>query len=227
MSIPHHIHQTWKNNNIPAHLNAYVQSWRDHHPDWTYTLWTDAMNRDFIATHYPLFLPVYDRYPNAIQRVDAVRYFILLQQGGVFVDLDFECLKPIGPLLEGVDFVAGKEPQEHAVAHGKRYIISNAFMAAIPGCRFLHDICGVLQENDYRRYAGQTGFNFILDCAGPFMLSRVYGQYERKQEIRIAEAELLYPLVKDPRSNEVDPEADHAQLAEAYAVHHYWGSWWK
>ncbi len=227
MTIPQQIHQTWKNEQVPEHLEAYVQSWRDHHPDWHYTLWTDDMNRDFIATHYPSFLPVYDRYPSAIQKVDAVRYFILFQYGGIFVDLDFECLRHTGSLLKDAAFVAGKEPAEHALSHQKEYIISNAFMAAASGAPFLQNICDTLQQNNYYRYANEPGFNVILDCAGPFMLSRAYEQYHNKEEVRILEHDILYPLIKDT-TGRLRPEDAHnpALLQNAYAIHHYWGSWW-
>src|SRR5690242_12757105 len=129
MNIPKIIHQTWKDTLIPEHLKVYVQSWKTLHPDWEHILWTDEMNRDFINLNFPKFLHVYDSYRTVIQKVDAVRYFILLKMGGLFVDLDFECRKTITPLLGNATFVAGLEPPEHARTHKKEYIISNAFMA--------------------------------------------------------------------------------------------------
>lgn len=228
MNIPLHIHQTWKDEHIPEVVAAYVQTWKTHHPGWTYTLWTDAMNRDFISTYYPEFLPVYDRYPTPIQRVDAVRYFILHRLGGLFIDLDFECLKNVGPLLAGTTFVAGLEPAAHALAHRKKYIVSNAFMAGIPQAGFTERICQVLLQNDYYKYYREPGFNSILDCAGPFMLSRIYENFEPKEAVRILEPEWLYPLVKDPQTGRTKPEDISREVAsgKAFAIHHYWGSWW-
>lgn len=226
--IPKHIHQTWKSGLVPEQFRNYVDSWRKHHPEWQYTLWTDEMNRDFIAQHYPGFLPVFDAYPLAIQRVDAVRYFILNTYGGIFVDLDFECLRNTEPLLREANFVAGKEPPEHALDHRKTYIVSNAFMAAVPGTAFLEKICAILQQNNYYRYSGEPGFNAVLDCAGPFMLSRTYEQYDDKDEIRILDHEVLYPLVKERITGRLRPEdlQNPELLQNAYAIHHYWGSWW-
>ncbi|WP_118976925.1 glycosyltransferase family 32 protein [Taibaiella koreensis] len=227
--IPLHLHQTWKDEQIPEHLEHYVQSWKSLHPDWAYTLWTDEMNDRFIATHYPEFLPVYERYPTAIQRVDAVRYFILLQQGGLFIDLDFECLRPISPLLKDTLFVAGLEPAAHAIAHHKAYIISNAFMAGAPGSGFLQYLCGIIKTNDYYRYSRERGFNAVLDCAGPFMLSRAYERFPAKEEIRIVDHQLLYPLHKNPVTGTIDAahRSDPRIREKAYAIHHYWGSWWQ
>src|SRR5277367_699670 len=99
MAIPKIIHQTWCDEDLPTVLRPYVESWRQHHPQWEWRLWTDNDNRRFIRRHYPAFLKQYDRYPWPIQRVDAVRYFLLDHYGGLYVDLDFECLWPLDPLL--------------------------------------------------------------------------------------------------------------------------------
>ena len=97
--IPRIIHQTWKTEDVPDRWRPYQASWRRAHPDWEYRLWTDAANRDLIARLYPWFLPTYDAFPREIQRVDAAKYFILYTCGGVYADLDCECVKPLDPLL--------------------------------------------------------------------------------------------------------------------------------
>lgn len=97
--IPKIIHQTWRTAAIPDRWMPYQASWRRAHPDWEYRLWTDAANRRLIAETYPWFLPVFDAFPRDIQRVDAAKYFILYTCGGVYADLDCECLKPLDPLL--------------------------------------------------------------------------------------------------------------------------------
>jgi mannosyltransferase OCH1-like enzyme len=51
-------------------------------------LWTEKESRDFIETEYPWFLRTYDGYRYPVQRVDAVRYFIMLHYGGIYMDLD-------------------------------------------------------------------------------------------------------------------------------------------
>ena len=77
--------------------------------------------------HYPWFLPTYLSYPYAIQRVDAIRYFILHREGGVYIDLDMGCLKPLDFLLLH-NFTA---PMTYPVG------VSNDIMAAAPGAAFL------------------------------------------------------------------------------------------
>lgn len=62
-------------------------------------LWTDASSREFIAEHYPWFLDTFDGYVYPIQRADAIRYFVLHHYGGVYMDLDIGCQRPLDPLL--------------------------------------------------------------------------------------------------------------------------------
>src|SRR5258706_14866280 len=73
MLIPRIIHQTWKDDAVPARLASFQAAWRRLHPDWTYPFWTDATSRAFVAEHYPDFLAIYDGYREPIMRVDEPR----------------------------------------------------------------------------------------------------------------------------------------------------------
>ena len=86
--IPKVIHQTWKTEELPERWRASRQQCMDLHPDYEHILWTDAKSRAFIAEHYSWFLPTFDAYPYAIQRADAIRYFVLHRYGGIYMDLD-------------------------------------------------------------------------------------------------------------------------------------------
>jgi len=227
MKIPCIIHQTWKDHNIPEEFEQLSHSWRNKHEHWEYRFWTDEMNRDFIATDFPFFLPVYDSYPTAIQRVDAVRYFVLYKYGGFFIDMDFECLVCIDPLTDKAPCVFGVEPAAHNLTHNKDFIICNAFMGAVPGAHFFECISGELQA--FRTITDHLN-NQVLESTGPFMLSRLYSNYERREEINLLDAELLYPFSMhelDELNRGLVPPDTEARLQKAYGVHYYSGTWWK
>lgn len=113
MIIPKIIHQLWKDNVVPERYRALVETWRKHHPAWQYRLWTDAEIRAFVEREYPSFLPIFDEYRQNICRADAGRYLILRHFGGLYADLDAECLRPFDTLLKGRQFVIGLEPEAH------------------------------------------------------------------------------------------------------------------
>lgn len=61
--------------------------------------WTDEDISRFVEDKYPWFFPTFCSYPDNIQRVDAVRYLILYEFGGIYSDLDIICIRSLEPLL--------------------------------------------------------------------------------------------------------------------------------
>ncbi|MGY1583141.1 glycosyltransferase [Streptomyces sp. MN13] len=218
--IPALIHQTWKDADVPDHWQEWVDSWRLHHPGWGYRLWTDSDNRAFLQEHYPWFLPIYDGYPEPIMRADAIRYFLLDHFGGLYVDLDFECLRPVDALLDGRELVLGCEPESHtrlllARQRGLDRIVGNAFIASRPGHPFWAHV--------HRQLVGAHRMSGALDVTGPFFLTRAVDRAPEPSSVTVLGPEVLYPEVS-PYARELfgPQEADYAQ---AYAVHHWSGSW--
>lgn len=224
--IPQLIHQTWKNTEIPISLRKFQQSWKNCHPDWEYRLWTDEDNRQFLATNYPWFLDIYDGYTENICRVDAVRYFILMQYGGVFIDLDFECLRPLDSLLQDKELVLGLEPHEHvmlpqAQARQLKQIICPSLIASRPRHPFWQDVCQYLVENQH--------LPGVLDTTGPFLLTRAYDSSSSKSSISLVESELLYPATKfDCWHGKLQNSEFRQKITKkAFAIHHWEGSWFR
>lgn len=226
-TIPQIIHQTWKSTDVPKHFAMLAETWREHHPEWTYKLWTDKANRDFIGDYWPDFVTQYDSYSTAIQRVDAVRYLTLLKFGGLYVDIDFECLRSVEPLLQGKECVFGIEPKEHARRFSKNRIICNAFMAGIPE----HDFFTKIYENLIAvKLKDRNTVLDILESTGPFLLSKTYDEYQQKQLITLLPSELIYPLtLEDARmvmAGDVSTVIEE-KISDSYAVHYFWGNWWE
>ena len=133
-TIPRTIFQTWKSKTIIPENMAYWQTtWRKHNPSYEFILWDDNDNRTFIETHYPWFLERYDSYQHMIQRADAVRYFYLYHYGGVYVDMDFECIKSFDDILQMEnenDVILGRMGDAEKYQH--EHNIPNAIMISKP-----------------------------------------------------------------------------------------------
>lgn len=78
--IPHVVHQTWIDHNVPEVYQPWQQSWMSLQPAWTYRLWTDVDNDQLVASKFRWFRPTFDRLPVKIMQVDAVRYMYVSQQ---------------------------------------------------------------------------------------------------------------------------------------------------
>ena len=106
-TIPPIIHFIWfndlyttDNNPIPHHGSHAPARCRLFNPSYTIHIWNSSAARSFLQTHYPAILPVYNAYPYPIQRVDLLKYFLLRHYGGVYMDLDVACRRPLDPLLQ-------------------------------------------------------------------------------------------------------------------------------
>lgn len=223
--IPKIIHHTWKNSDIPDYLVTLINTWKKFHQDWEFRFWTDDMNREFIIKYYPGFLSTYDSYPTPIQRVDAVRYFILQKMGGVFIDIDFECFQNIEPLLENSGCVFGTEPKEHCERFKKDIIVCNAFMACHLGNKFFKLICEKIKSGKIKE---KNSIIDILESTGPFVLTETYKNYKDKDEIKLLPSDVIYPLtIGETRrvfKGEIDEDIER-KVNKAYAVHYFIGSW--
>ena len=52
-------------------------------PDFTINIWNSTAARSLLEEHYAWFLETYDSYSHPIQRVDAIKYFVVHHYGGV------------------------------------------------------------------------------------------------------------------------------------------------
>jgi mannosyltransferase OCH1-like enzyme len=221
--IPRLIHQSWKTDDIPERWRPLQESWQLLHPNYEYHYWTDRSNREFIAKYDHEFIPLYDSYPLAIERAELARYLILYHLGGLYVDMDFEALRPVDKLLCGADLVFGLEPDSHAHRHGVRQrglknIVCNAFMASTPLHPFWPHFFALLQA--------VTDKSNVLDATGTFALTRACNSYARASDIVFVPTAQIYPLDND-EIRRLGVAERRAKLENSYAMHHWSGSWWR
>ncbi|KAM6495793.1 glycosyltransferase family 32 protein [Amanita muscaria] len=204
--IPRILHQTWKSETLPDKWEGVSQACRDMMPDYEYMLWTDAKSRDFIARHYPWFLDTFDHYPYNIQRADAIRYFVLYHYGGIYMDLDIGCNRPLDPLLV------------HKVILPKTIPVglSNDLMFTEKHHPFLEKTIHNLIAFDYNWI---LNYPTVMFSTGPMFLSMVYGLYVSKHRAT-ADADIRV-LPKALYGKNINTgEAPYSFFA------HYYGSSW-
>lgn len=178
---------------MPAEFERYGESWRRHHPGWELKLWTD---RGLPQLRFPEALA---KARNLGERSDLVRYEILAHEGGVYVDTDMECRRPLDPLLDGVRAFAG-------------WVRPRKVGNAIIGAEAEHPAIERMLEEATSR----VGSGHVSAATGPRLLTEVLTTSEG---VTIFDRELFYPF--HPRRA---PEGA-SQFPDAYAVHHVEASW--
>jgi inositol phosphorylceramide mannosyltransferase catalytic subunit len=106
--IPRIIHQIWLGSPLPEAFIALQQTWITYHMgrNWLYKLWTD----EDIAQLGLYNQEFYDATDNYGVKSDIARFEILYQFGGVYIDMDYECLAPLDELHDKYDFYTALQP---------------------------------------------------------------------------------------------------------------------
>ena len=225
------VHQSWKTHDLLPNHAVWRESWKENHPDWVHRLWTDKENHDLISVSFPWLLEAYVRLPHDICRADLSRYAYMYVYGGVYVDLDFESIRPLDGLLHNVSIALGYDLREGNV----HYLFGNAFMASAPGHPFwIHVLTGFLKV--FSTVDTEVSPWAAVDLTGPGAIYRAWEQFKDVSHLPIfgAPADTIYPLHQgsgpDPcffQGPDFDAGACKASHAHAYAVTYWTGSWYR
>jgi mannosyltransferase OCH1-like enzyme len=177
-NLPKLIHHTWKHVHLHPLLMRCVESFQKWNPEWQCLFWTDDDCERLIAEELPGFLDTYLGYPRGILRADIFRLVVLYLKGGVYADLDMECLRPLNAMVEAAEcrsgpweILLGRDHPSHERLHydGKPMWL-NAFMIARPGAKFLRL---ALDELTRRLNSGNFEAEDAVMSTGPGLLTRV------------------------------------------------------
>jgi mannosyltransferase OCH1-like enzyme len=135
-------------------------TWRRHFPDYEYRMWYDEDLDNLIKTKYEWFYPTYSAYPDKINRIDAARYFILYEYGGIYADMDYECMKNFEHLIPVGKACATESPWS---ADREKY--QNSLMISPPKHPFWEKVFVDLEEHKNDSHA--------IFVAGPEVIHRV------------------------------------------------------
>ncbi|HZQ64019.1 MAG TPA: glycosyltransferase [Gaiellaceae bacterium] len=148
--VPRILHQVWLGDRpLPDEFAAYRESWTRHHPDWEHRLWTEENLPDGLRRP-----EVYERLRVPAERSDILRLEVLWRHGGVYVDTDFECHRPLDPVIEGLEFfTAPLKPNGW---------VNNAFIGSVPGHPILDRALNELRPREFHGYDKHgTGPRFL------------------------------------------------------------------
>jgi hypothetical protein len=193
--IPRVIHRIWLGDApLPPEFAEFAEGWERLHPGWESRWWHD----DDLARLIPA--DAIERARSHSERSNLLRFEILRRHGGVYLDTDVECLRPIDALLDGASAFAGWEGPES---------IGTAILGSVPGHPLFEDAAREAQQN-----AGR-GVN-SPEATGPRFFTLVAASH---RNVRLFDRKFFYPYAWDElhRRGETFPDA--------YAVHHWRLSW--
>ena len=169
--IPKIFHQVWLGpNSLPKEFEDYQKTWKKFHPEWELMFWTEENLPPDLQRK-----EIYELLRSPVERSDLLRLEVLNMYGGIYMDTDFECLRSVEPLLDGVDlFLAYLEENRRT---------NNAIIGAVPG----HPFIGMaIKKAEPRQF-----FGYDKAAAGPFFVDSLV---KNEPDIMIFESYLFYPV---------------------------------
>jgi inositol phosphorylceramide mannosyltransferase catalytic subunit len=191
--IPRHIHQIWLASEHRQPMFNHFRSAADDcvrlNQHYNYTLWTDVQIVPWLNQHYPWFVSTYQSYWYDMQRIDAMKYFVLFHYGGVYVDLDIKCKTP--DLIQSVLRASQTNGEPDIILHmGTEGISANTdLMAAKQHHPFFQ--LAIRQLEAANRWFYLYHLTIILS-AGPTFLFGIYRQYPWKETFYFVPNDVLW-----------------------------------
>jgi mannosyltransferase OCH1-like enzyme len=198
--IPMQFHQIWINQaqpELPEPYRTYRETWRRLNPDWSLRLWTDT-GIDF-ALRRPELL---QRCGSYAQMADVLRLEIVYKYGGVYIDTDFECFRPIDRLFAGAEAVFCSEDGRS---------IANSLFAAVPGSPLIARLIDGLPADIGGPYPNLE--------TGPAFFTRQLLEEGFDGNVRLLPRRTLFPYAAGER------RATATSHPAAFGAHHWAHSW--
>lgn len=225
-SIPYVMHFIWLGPNpFPKESIDNIKSWIALHPNWTYNFWTDRMRplpdpamKLQLITSYPFskLAHCFEDSTNYAEQADILRYEILYNLGGLYIDHDVKCLKNFSPFLQNYDLFCGLEPPHNPVLSSSISVCNNLI-----GSKPFHPIlekCIELVDEKWidvgNAYPGDDKESIIYRVA-----NRSFSPFD--EAVRLLANDLNHTNMIFPAGyfNQIDDDF-------AFYAHHYYASTW-
>ena len=220
--VPRIIHQVWIGGEPPNEIAKYLKTVPKVNSSFEYFLWDEQKLLNDFCKQFPdqkdTISQLLDLQIFNAAKVDLIRFIILLEIGGVYIDADFEFLNPIPHLFLESEVILAAEP----------FGITNALIGMTPQ----HPLAINLVEQIWSNicHMSITSSN-IVSTTGPVQLQKVIKSFDLYNKYKT----FIFP----PHALGLVPFQKRIFLKKFYnnsnfndnlpadiiAVHHYQNSW--
>lgn len=183
--IPKIIHQIWFNfkddqsgRDIGDHNKELHKRVQDKNLNYKLILWREEDAENLLKNHFPNYLSTYLFLNPIIRKVDYIRFFILYKYGGIYLDMDYFCLKSFDdyfndyPQYKDADIILSKS------CYGPW--ITNSIMMSKPLCKFWKFCFDQSKYGTLIPWWGTLQDHIETSCTtGPHFMTVVYEEYRK------------------------------------------------
>ena len=151
------------------------------HHEISYKMWNSKMCSELV-NKYPQYRLLYDNFKQPIMKADFIRYLIMYDEGGLYVDCDIAPINDIDELLTNDEFFV-------VWNNDKKKLPYNAVLGSIPKTKLYEDIFkeiirSVEEKNKIEIYEKWKG-RYVFQTTGHFMLNRVLKTHPYVKKLNI------------------------------------------
>jgi len=220
--VPKILHHIWSGplENMDKETRRGANECRRMHEErgWEYMLWTDETLKALPGLPH---LPYMEGQLKFVRHyVDTVRYYLLHQFGGVYIDMDAFCMRPFDPLLsyaeeKGVDLLMNYESQRH---RGRQ--IANGILVAAPASPVLAAFMlhlGYRLKKHHSAFWKETQYRRAGRITGPWMVTEVRDQWDSwvRDHLYVLSSSAFIPMYREGDEGGLEGSADVFSLAKS------------
>jgi inositol phosphorylceramide mannosyltransferase catalytic subunit len=221
--IPKIIHQIWYQgeDNIPEKYRAYSRSWKRKHKDYEHLLWSEDDIKELLKHKFPEYINFFNSLPEMIQKIDFAKYCILYTYGGVYVDMDLECLKNLDSLFSKELkklYVVNLDADifEKIIANHYGELYNNDWFASVKKHVYWRLLMEHIKNENLKREWYETSIGYIFRTTGPKVFSEVLSKIRFSTVVSLPHDKI------DPiKWVDYDGKIDYSKYPDAYTLHHY------
>jgi alpha 1,6-mannosyltransferase len=241
VGIPSIIIQTGKNINSTRKLS---QSFKQLNPNHTYMFFDDKQAEELVRQHMPPdVIQAYEIMPVPVLKADYFRYIAIYVLGGVYSDIDTECLRPIDKWTDNstnVSFIVGVEAEgpiwKTRVARPLQ--LCQWTFASTPKHPILKRMIDNIAKQTDKFIDGKLNISVVMDWTGPGLWTDTIFDYinetyhiEWSTLTKVKRGRLIGDIYLLPipafRPTAFEIGAKGREDPEARVWHHFHGSWKK
>ena len=182
--IPKILHFVWLGGKMPTVYNFCIESWRRHHPDWQIWIWNDQSIAQLVKKNQAIF----DILDNYSAKVDVALLEILNKYGGIYIDVDFFCVKPFDDVCAKSTLLIGNMFSNE---------IGYGLFGSAPNHPFVDFAILRLAQRPLCEYK-KLDINGVLAKTGPKFITGAFNEYLKKSgdvsDISLFPPSFFYPF---------------------------------
>ena len=221
------IHQIWFQgvNNAPHTLQTFSREWKTINPRYQHKVWEEKTMDSFIKKYYPNYYHRYKTFPHMIQKIDFFKYAVLNIEGGFYIDMDVECLRPIKlpKKYSNSDFSPSRAPfykYENLIFSGHVDLYNNAVLYSRKKSPILKEL---INRSFNYSCKNKNKTQCVFMTTGPLIYSRIITKHKHNYNI-IPFPSTYFEPVWTPKYNIIDSYINRFNNKQI-GKHHFNSDW--